>query len=138
LRKQIFKPQTGTPVKNVVDSLASGGDISRAVDEAVSEVPELFRSTSAAVTKPVETAVEPVVPPVPEVGGLHVMLKAKTTEVVKSNTPPAVLNVLGGLHAWWTDDRLKNVVQGTVLRGETDGLIIQGSFKLSECAGPND
>jgi len=122
----------------VVDSLASGGDISRAVDEAVSEVPDLFRSVSAAVTKPVENSVAPVVPSVPGVGGLHIALKTKVTEVVKSNTPPVVLSVLGGLHTWCTDDRLKSVVQGTVLRRETDGLTIQGSFKLSECAGPND
>lgn len=117
----------------MVDSLASGGDISRAVDEAVSEVPELFRSVSATVTKPVEEAVAPVVPSVPQVKGLHVMLKTKTADVVKSNTPPVVLKVLGGVHAWWTNDRLKSVVQGTVLRRETDRLIIQGLFKLSEC-----
>ena len=122
----------------MVDSLASGGDISRAVDEAVSEVPELFRSVSTTVTKPVEKAVVPDVPPVPKVRGFHIVLKAKATEVVKGNIPPVVLNVLGGLHAWWTNDRLKSVVQGAVLGMETDGLIIQGSFKLSECAGPND
>lgn len=114
----------------MVDSLASGGDISLAVDEAVSEVPELFRSVSAAVTKPVESV---VVPSVPEVKGLHVMLKTKAAEIVKSNTPPIVLKALGGVHNWWTDDRLKSVVEGTVLRRDTDGLIIQGSFKVSEC-----
>jgi hypothetical protein len=117
----------------VVDSLASGGDISRAVDEAVSEVPELFRSVSAAVTKPVEMAVAPVVSSVPEVKGFPVMLKTKMIDVVKSNAPPVVLNVLGGAHSWWTKDRLKSVVQGTVLGRETDGLIIQGSYGLSEC-----
>jgi len=122
----------GTPVKNVVESLASGGDISRAVDEAVSEVPELFRSASTAVTKPVENIVAPVVSSVPEVKGLPVVLKAKTTEVLKSNTPPAVLKVIGGMHSWWTKDRLKSVVQGTVLRRETDGLIVQGSYGLFE------
>jgi len=121
----------------VVDSLASGGDISLAVDEAVSEVPELFRSVSTAVTKPVEKAATPVVTSVPEVGGLCIVLKTKATEVVKSNTPPVVLNALGRLHAWWTNDRLKSVVQGTVPTRETDGFIIQGSFKLPEC-GPND
>lgn len=121
----------------MVDSLASGGDISRAVDEAVSEVPELFRSVSAVVTKPVEEAVAPTVSSVPEIRGLHVVLKTKTTEIVKSNTPPVVLNVIGGLHTWWTSDRLKSVVEGTVLRRETDGFIIQGSFKLSECIGLN-
>ncbi|KAF9653627.1 hypothetical protein BDM02DRAFT_3226294 [Thelephora ganbajun] len=125
LRKQILKPQTGTPVKHMVDSLASDGDISRVVNEAVSEVPELFRSVSAVVTKPVEKAVAPVGPSVPEVKGLHALLKKKTADVVKSNTPPVVLKVLGGVHSWWTKDRLKNVVQGTVLRKETDELIVQ-------------
>ena len=119
-------------MKNVVDSLASSGDISQAVDEVVSEVPELFRSVSTAVTKPVETVVAPVPPPGPGAGGLHAVLVTKATEVVKNNTPPVVLGVLGGVHTWWTDDRLKNVVQGTVPRRETDGLIIQGSFELSE------
>jgi hypothetical protein len=133
LRKQIFKPQTGTPVKNVVDSLASGGDISRAVDEAVSEVPELFRSVGAAVTKPVEKAVAPVVPSVSGVKGLPVVLRAKAIDVVNSNTPPAVLKLLGGAHSWWTKDRLKSVIQGTVLRRETDELVIQGSYRLSGC-----
>jgi len=117
----------------VVDSLASGGDISRAVDEAVSEVPELFRSVSAVVTTPMENAIAPIVPSAPEVKGLPVALKAKTVEVVKSNTPPIVLKVLGGAHSWWTKDRLRSVVQGTVLRKETDGLIIQGSPGPSEC-----
>ena len=121
-------------MKNVVDSLASGGDISRAVDEAVSEVPELFRSVSAVVTKPVENVITPIVPSVPEVKGLPVVLKTKTVEVVKSNTPPIVLKVLGGVHSWWTKDRLRSVVQGTVLRRETDGLIVQGSCRLSGCA----
>jgi len=116
----------------VVDSLASGGDIPLAVDEAVSEVPELFRSVGAAVTKPVETAVAPVMPSVPEVKGLHVVLKTKATEVVKSNTPPVVLKVLGGAYTWWTNDRLKSVVQGSVLGRETDTLIVQGWFKLSD------
>ena len=119
-------------MKNVVDSLASSGDISQAVDEIASEVPELFRSVSTAVTKPVETAVAPVPPPGPKGEGLHVALMAKATEVVKNNTPPVVLGVLGGVHTWWTDDRLKKVVQGTVPRKETDGLIIQGSFELSD------
>ena len=118
----------------MVDSLASGGDIPRAVDEAVSEVPELFRSVGAAVTKPVENAIAPVVPSIPEVKGFPVALKAKATEVVKSNTPPTVLKVLGGVHSWWTKDRLKSVVEGTVLRRETDGLIVQGSCGLSGCA----
>lgn len=116
----------------MVDSLASSGDIPQAVDEVVSEVPELFRSVSTAVTKPVETVVAPVPPPGPRTEGLHVVLVTKATEVVKSNIPPVVLSVLGGVHTWWTDDRLKNVVQGTVPRRETDGLIIQGPFKLSE------
>jgi hypothetical protein len=127
LRKQIFKPHTSTPVKNVVDSLASGGDITRAVDEAVSEVPELFRSVSAVVTKPVEKAVAPVLPPVPEVKGLFTGLKTKTIEGVKSNIPPIVLNIMGGVQSWWMEDRLKSVVQGTIPRGETDALIVQGS-----------
>lgn len=121
-------------MKNVVDSLASGGDISRAVDEAVSEVPELFRSVSAVVTTPVENAIVPIIPSTPGVKGLPVVLKAKTVEVVKSNTPPIVLKVLGGVHSWWTKDRLRSVVQGAVLRRETDGLIIQGSRWLSKCA----
>lgn len=133
MRKQIFKPQTGSPVKNVVDSLASGGDLSLAVDEAVSEVPELFRSVSAAVTKPVETAVAPITPSVPEVKRFPAMVRTKVVEAVKSNTPPIVLEVLGGVHSWWTKDRLKSVVQGTVLGRETDGLIVQGSHELSEC-----
>ena len=119
----------------MVDSLASGGDISRAVDEAVSEVPELFRSVSAVVTTPVENAIAPIMPSAPEVRGLPAVLKAKTVEVVKSNTPPIVLNILGRVHSWWTKDRLRSVVQGTILRRETDGLIIQGSHGLSECAG---
>ena len=119
-------------MKNVVDSLASGGDISQAVDEVVSEVPELFRSVSTAVTTPIETAVAPVPPPGPRDERLHAALMAKIAEVVKNNTPPVVLGVLGGVHTWWTDDRLKNVVEGTVPRKETDGLIIQGSFKLSD------
>ena len=110
----------------MVDSLASSGDISLAVGEAVSEVPELFRSVSAAVTKPVERAVAPVVPSVPEVRGLQVVLKAKTTEVVKSNIPPAVMNVLGGMHSWWTEDRLRSVIQGSILGRDTDTLIVQG------------
>jgi hypothetical protein len=131
LRKQIFKPQTSTPVKNVVDSLASGGDISRAVDEAVSEVPELFRSVSAAVTKHAEEAAAPVAPSVPEVQGLPVVLKAKIIGIAKSNTPPIVLKVLAGVHSWWTNDRLKNVVEGTVPRRETDALIVQGMYALS-------
>ena len=135
LRKQIFKPQTSTPVKSVVDSLASNGDIPRAVDEAVSEVPELFRSVSAAVTKPVERAIAPVVPAVPEVKGLSVVVKAKIVEIVKGNTPPAVLNFFGGVHSWWTKDRLKSVVEGTVLRRETDALIVQGPHGLLECTG---
>ena len=116
----------------MVDSLASGGDISRAVDEAVPEVPELFRSVSAIVTTPVENAAAPVVPSVPEIKGLPVMLKTKTVEVVKSNTPPTVLEAFGGAHSWWAKDRLKSVVQGTVLRRETDRLIIQGSYGLPE------
>ena len=128
MRKQIFKPQTSSPVKNVVDSLASGGDISRAVDEAVSEVPELFRSVGAAVTKQTEEA---AAPSVPEVQGLPVVLKAKIIGIVKSNTPPIVLNVLAGVHSWWTSDRLKNVVGGTVPRRETDALIVQGLYGLS-------
>lgn len=121
----------------MVDSLASSGDISLAVDEAVSEVPELFRSVSAVVTKPVEKVATPVVTSVPEVKGLHIALKTKATDVVKINTPPVVLNALGRLHAWWTNDRLKSVVQGMFLRRETDVLIIRGSFNLSGCA-PND
>lgn len=116
----------------MVESLASGGDISRAVDEAASEVPELFRSVSVAVTKPVENIAAPVVSSVPEVKGFHIVLKTKTTEVLKSNTPPAVLKALGGMHSWWTKDRLKSVVQGTVPRRETDGLIVQGSYGLLE------
>jgi len=119
----------------VVDSLASGGDIPRAVDEAVSEVPELFRSVSGAVTKPAEKAVTPVVPLVPEVWGFPVALKTKATEVIQSNTPPVVLKALGAAHSWWTKDRLKSVVQGTVLRRETDSLIIQGPCGLTECVG---
>ena len=118
----------------MVDSLASGGDISRAVDEAVSEVPELFRSVSAVVTTPVENAIAPIMPSTPEVKGLPVALRAKTVEVVKTNTPPIVLKVLGGVHSWWTKDRLRSVIQGTVLRRETDVLVIQGSCGLSECA----
>lgn len=133
LRKQIFKPQTSTPVKSVVDSLASNGDIPRAVDEAVSEVPELFRSVSAAVTKPVERVIAPVAPTVPEVKGLSVAVKAKTVEILKGNTPPVVLNVFGGVHSWWTKDRLKSVVEGTVLRRETDALIVQALSHLA-CA----
>ena len=117
----------------MVDSLASGGDISRAVDETVSEVPELFRSVSAAVTKPVEMAAAPVVPSVSEVKGLPVVLKTKAVEVLKSNTPPIILKVLGGMHSWWTKDRLKSVIEGTVLGRETDGPIIQGSYGISEC-----
>lgn len=112
----------------MVDSLASGGDISRAVDEAVSEVPELFRSVGAAVTKQTEEA---AAPSVPEVQGLPVVLKAKIIGIVKSNTPPIVLNVLAGVHSWWTSDRLKNVVGGTVPRRETDALIVQGLYGLS-------
>ena len=118
----------------MVDSLASGGDISRAVDEAVSEVPELFRSVSAVVTTPVENAITPIMPSAPEVKGLTVAFKAKTVEVVKSNTPPIALKVHSGVHSWWTKDRLRSVVQGTVLRRETDGLITQGSRGFSECA----
>jgi hypothetical protein len=127
LRKQIFKPRTSTPVKNVVDSLASGGDITQAVGEAVSEVPELFRSVSAVVTKPVEKTGEPALPTVPEAKGLSVVLRTKAFEVLKSNTPPAVLEVVGGAHSWWTKDRLKSVVEGIVLKRETDALVIQGS-----------
>lgn len=130
LRKEIFKPQAGSPVKKVVDSLASSGDIPRAVDEAVSEVPELFRSVSAAVTKPVEKAVAPVVP---EVKGLPVVIKAKIIETVKSHTPPAVLGVLSGVHSWWTKDRLKSVVEVAVPGRETDAFVVQGSYGSSEC-----
>lgn len=113
----------------MVDSLASGGDLSLAVDEAVSEVPELFRSVGAAVTKPVENA---ATPSVPKVKGLYVLLKTKTTNVIESNTPPVVLKVLGGVHTWWTNDRLRSVVQGSVPGRETDTLVVQGSSKLSE------
>ncbi|KAF9788124.1 nucleoporin protein Ndc1-Nup [Thelephora terrestris] len=125
LRKQIFKPRTSTPVKNVVNSLASSGDITLAVDEAVSEVPELFRSVSAAVTKPVEKVVAPIVPTVSEVKGLPALLKEKSVEIIKSNIPPALLNVCGGVHSWWTKDRLKDVVEGTVLRRETDAFVVR-------------
>ena len=90
------------------------------------------------MTRPVEKAVAPVVSSVPEVKGLQGVFKAKTAQVVKSNTPPVVLKVLGGVHAWWTKDRLKSVVQGTTLRRETDGLIIQGLFELSECVRSYD
>jgi hypothetical protein len=133
LRKEIFKPQTGTPVKNVVDSLASGGDIPRAVDEAVSEVPELFRSVSAAVTKPVEESVAPVVPSVPEVKRLPVVIKAKIVETLKSNSPPIVLGAFSGVHSWWTKDRLKSVVEVAIPGRETDAFVVQGSYEFSEC-----
>lgn len=116
----------------MVDSLSSSGDIPRAVDEAVSEVPELFRSVSAAVTKPVEKAVAPIAPTVPEVKGLPAALREKTIEIVKNNIPPAVLDVCGGVHLWWSKDRLKDVVEGTVLRGETDALAARGSYGLWE------
>ena len=120
-------------MKNVVDSLASSGDIPQAVDEAVSEVPELFRSVSAVVTKPVEQAVAPVVPSVPEVKGLPVAIKAKTIEILKSNTPPVILSVISGVHSWWTEDRLKSVIEGTVPKRETDAFIVQGSCGLGVC-----
>jgi len=29
------------------------------------------------------------------------------------------------VHSWWTKDRLRSVVEGTVLRRETDGLVVQ-------------
>lgn len=114
------------------DSLASSGDIPRAVDEIVSEVPELFRSVSTGVAKPVEKAVVPVAPSAPEVKGLPVVIKAKILEIVKNNTPPAVLSVLGGVHSWWTKDRLKSVVDGALPGRETDASIVQGSYGLSE------
>lgn len=117
----------------MVDSLASTGDISRAVDEAVSEVPDLFRSVGAAVTNPVEKAVVPVIPSVPEVKGLPVVIKAKMMEFVKNSTPPAVLSVLDVAHSWWAKDRLKSIVEGTVPRRETTASIVQGSHGLQEC-----
>ena len=119
----------------MVNSLASSGDLSRAVDEAVSEVPELFRSVSAAVTKPVEKTVAPVIPSVPKVRGLPVVIKAKTIEIVKNNTPPVVLGVLGRVHSWWAKDRLKSAVEGTVPRRETDAFIVQGSYDSRDVAG---
>jgi hypothetical protein len=114
----------------VVNSLASSGDITLAVDEAVSEVPELFRSVSAAVTKPVEKVVAPIVPTVSEVKGFPALLKERSVEIIKSNIPPALLNVCGGVHSWWTKDRLKDVVEGTVLRRETDAFVVRGSYGL--------
>lgn len=119
-------------MKNVVDSLASSGDISRAVDGVVSEVPELFRSVSAVVAKPVEKAVAPVITSVPEVTGLPVVIKARAMEILKSNTPPVILSVLSGAHSWWTTDRLKSVVEGTVPGRETDALTVQGSYGPSK------
>jgi len=61
------------------------------------------------------------------------VIKAKTIEIVKNNTPPIVLGVLTGVHSWWTKDRLKNVVEGTVPRRETDALIVEVLTNLA-CA----
>lgn len=130
LRKQIFKAPKESPVRSVIDSLASDGQIAQAADSSTSHIPELFRSTAGAVVSSSNVVAE--VKKVEEntvnwVG----TLQPRFTAFCRNSTPSSVTQALDGLCLWWSRDRIDKAVKGSLENKETDTLVVDGWFVSS-------
>lgn len=125
LRKQIFKSNKETPVRSVIDSLASDGQIAQAADSSASHIPELFRSTAGSIVSPSNVVAE--VKRVEE-NTVHWVstLRPRLFGLCRQYTPSSVVEDLDRLNLWWSRDRLDKVVQGSLENKETDALVVDG------------
>lgn len=123
IKKPIYQSnsQSQSPLRNVLNSFASDGDVSRVVDTSI---PELFRGVGSLV--PAAQAVVPK-PPAVEVKGLvnRVIGKAHNL-VVKKFSPQWIVEVARGLGEWWRKERLSKVVEGCLPRKVVDVLAVEG------------
>ncbi|KDQ51846.1 hypothetical protein JAAARDRAFT_210825 [Jaapia argillacea MUCL 33604] len=139
LHTPIFKSKPQSPIKSIVDSLASEGTIAQAVtntaEMGAAHIPELFRSVApGSSSKPAAAAVTAAPGPSAKgswVGSLGLRAKAvreglygRVGSGVMRYSPVWVVEVGERVGGWWGRDRVSRVVEGYLVNRELDVIII--------------
>jgi nucleoporin NDC1 len=129
----IFQKSKPSPIKTVVDSLASDGAITKSLETGVeaAKIPELVRS--------VEAKVIPAVASIPGSTTAPSLSLGQVTRTTRSRVEKAVGDVLGrvvppGLVAvgrkqveeWWSGERVDKFARECLRFGEVDGEVVEG------------
>ncbi|EIN05466.1 hypothetical protein PUNSTDRAFT_74324 [Punctularia strigosozonata HHB-11173 SS5] len=129
----IFKSTQESPIRKVVESLASDGTMSQAVEETEQNLhlPDLFRSvrSSELVKGPadsfavVKEKVETV--KVPDVRSVVTTAKGKGKEVLRSNVPAWAVELGDEVYDWWARDRASKLVERSLPNRELDAIVVE-------------
>ncbi|KAF8638636.1 hypothetical protein AX17_002061 [Amanita inopinata Kibby_2008] len=134
-KDQVFKETKGSPVRSIVDSLASDGPLAKAVDDGTDNVkiPELFRSVMGEAKEKVipVAAKEQVKNGMEKVAGLSALVRSRgemrerVCSFVEGQCPVWLRDVLGRGNKWWTTERVNKVVDACVPNRELDIMIVE-------------
>lgn len=142
MRTSVLKPaKKQSPLKEALDSLAADGVVTKAAEEGVGKVPDLFRSVSSAVSPnaPSASSSSAVVPASQSqslMGGelankLMRYPKGRIDEVWKlvGELSPVWLGEVGrkGVE-WWRKERVSRVVEGCFESRKLDVLVIECEY----------
>jgi nucleoporin NDC1 len=131
----IFKSARQSPIRAVVESLASDGTVSQAVVETEERLrlPDLFRSVRGAelVTAGVEDVVaakEKVVETVgvPDVKAAVAGAAGKGKVVVRSWMPRWAVALGDEIGVWWTSERASRMVECSLPNRDLDAIVVDG------------
>lgn len=132
LKKPIYQSAKQSPIRAVLNSLASDGSLVQAVDASAeaAHIPELFRSVEAAVLPPPDEVQKGVEDVKGVVGFVRGKVDKTVGGIVRSFTPSVLVGAGEHWQGWWREERLSRAVTACLPAGELDVLVVDGqSFK---------
>ncbi|KAF8649067.1 hypothetical protein AX16_006040 [Volvariella volvacea WC 439] len=137
VRTQIYKAKIQSPVKNVVDSLASDGAVIKALDEGAEavKIPELFQTVENAVLpEPAKADAFKVVEVANSVfSNLRNNFSAIILGFVEQYAPQPIGSRLKIAKTWWSKERTSKTVEACLPNRELDVAIVEVLSRLT-CA----
>lgn len=127
LRKPIQQQPRQSPIRTVIDALASDGSLTKAVDAGADAVhiPELFKSVEAAVLSK-----EEVNKSVQEAKSLVTQARSRLygfiSDAVGKSIPAPAAGFVATWRDWWGRERLSKTVEACLPGRELDIVVIQG------------
>ncbi|KAJ3747284.1 nucleoporin protein Ndc1-Nup [Lentinula detonsa] len=130
LRKDIFRKEKSSPIRAVLDSFASDGPLSQAVDEGAEaiHVPEIIKSVESAVLPQLEKSKDEVIKSVSGATGAVTKFAGigrMAESVVERHAPAFVRGTAKDWKDWWREERLSKTVEGCIPFRELDVLTIE-------------
>ncbi|KAF5353752.1 hypothetical protein D9758_008654 [Tetrapyrgos nigripes] len=136
IQKPIFKSSKPSPIRSVIDSLASDGSFPKAIDEGAESVhlPELFRGVENAVLPRLEKgkgdAKKSVDGAWGTVSNATKPLRGGFISVINAYAPVPIRNLLKAWGEWWDVPRVSRTVESSLAFRELDVLAVRVLSRL--------